>query len=320
MQTSRAERLRQEHGFTLVEVMVTTLILLTVSGIVMSGVLNMTQLNATVTNRSAMFAGVRNATALLEQEVGQAGRISLPAPVKIAVAAAAGANTVTLDSVAGIYVGESLIFGTGTTQESFSVTAIANKTLTLNDVFVNIHAANEPVTVQGAFWAGVVPSHKFDGTVDPDGSSGTVLKIFGDINSSGNMVYVEYTCDFAAAVLYRNQMAWDAAAKTKPTVDQILVENVQKNPADKNGVVPPCFTYQEQTIAKKVFVIGVAITLTVRSEDKDPITGQYQQESKALLNVSPRNVFNAWQLYSLLAYNRVQETPPVTAALFPQLP
>ncbi len=61
--------------------MVTTMIMLTVSGVVITGVLNMTELNNTVTNRSAMFAGVRNATALLQQEVGQAGRISLPAPV-----------------------------------------------------------------------------------------------------------------------------------------------------------------------------------------------------------------------------------------------
>ena len=43
----------------------------------------MTQLNNTVTNRSAMFAGVRNATALLQQEVGQAGRVTLPAAVTL---------------------------------------------------------------------------------------------------------------------------------------------------------------------------------------------------------------------------------------------
>ena len=53
---------------------------------------------------------------------------------------------------------------------------------------------------------------------------------------------------------------------------------------------------RKKTIANDVFVIGVAITLTVQSQDKDPITQEFQQESKALLNVSPRNVFNAWQL------------------------
>ena len=314
MTTRPASRLTSDAGFTLVEVMITTLILLTVSGVVINGVLNMTQVNATVTNRSAMFAGVRNATALLQQEVGQAGRISLPAPVKVAVNAAAGATTLTVDKPEDMFVGEYLVVGTGNTQETNAITQIAGQVLTFGTAFQNVHLQNEPVSVQGAFWAGVVPSHNADGTVFDDGSSDTVLKIFGDINGSGKMVYVEYTCDLNENVLYRNQMDFDAAVKSEPGVEEILVENVQANPDDA-----PCFTYQEETIANNVFVIGVAITLTVRSEEKDPITKKYQQESKALLNVSPRNVFNAWQMYSLLVENRVQPTPPATLQLFPKL-
>lgn len=314
MSTRPSPRLASDAGFTLVEVMVTTLILLTVSGVVITGVLNMTQVNTTVTNRSAMFAGVRNATALLQQEVGQAGRISLPAPVKVAVNAAAGATTVEVDTPEDMFVGEHLVIGTGNTQETVTITAIAGNVITFGTAFQNAHLQDEPVTVQGAFWAGVVPSHNADGTVFADGSSDTVLKIFGDINGSGKMVYVEYTCDLNENVLYRNQMDFDAGAKLVPGVEEILVENVQANPDNA-----PCFTYQEETIANNVFVIGVAITLTVQSEERDPITGEFQQESKALLNVSPRNVFNAWQMYSLLVENRVQPTPPATALLFPKL-
>jgi len=314
MNTRPASRLASDAGFTLVEVMVTTLILLTVSGVVINGVLNMTQLNATVTNRSAMFAGVRNATALLQQEVGQAGRISLPAPVKVAVNAAAGATTLTVDTAEDMFIGEYLVVGTGNSQETNAISGIAGQVLTFGTAFQNAHLQDEPVSVQGAFWAGVVPSHNADGTVFDDGSSDTVLKIFGDINGSGKMVYVEYACDLNENVLYRNQMDFDAAVKAEPGVEEILVENVQANPKNE-----PCFTYQEETIANNVFVIGVAITLTVRSEEKDPITKKYQQESKALLNVSPRNVFNAWQMYSLLVENRVQPTPPATLLLFPKL-
>jgi len=97
-----------------------------------------------------------------------------------------------------------------------------------------------------------------------------------------------------------------------PTVDQILVENVQSNPGNA-----ACFTYQTKTIGTTPFVIGVAITLTVQSQDKDPITQEFQKESKALLNVSPRNVFNAWQLASLDIGNRVQPTPAQVTALLP---
>ena len=314
MHTRPSPRLASDAGFTLVEVMVTTLILLTVSGVVINGVLNMTQLNKTVTNRSAMFAGVRNATALLQQEVGQAGRISLPAPVTVDANAAAGDSTLKVSSNEDMFVGEYLVIGTGDTEETIAISNIAGTDITFAETFEFKHDKFEPITVQGAFAAGVVPEHKPDlVTVEPNGSSGTVLKIFGDINGTGQMVYVEYTCDLNEHVLYRNQMDFEGA-KVAPGVEQILVENVQPNPDNA-----PCFTYQEEKILNNVFVIGVAITLTVQSEEKDPITKKYQKESKALLNVSPRNVFNAWQLYSLLVNNRVQPTPPKTALLFPAL-
>ena len=47
-----------------------------ISGTVMDGVLRLTRTNQTVANRSEMHAGVRNVTELLQQEVGQAGRIT----------------------------------------------------------------------------------------------------------------------------------------------------------------------------------------------------------------------------------------------------
>ena len=104
--------------------MVTTLILLTVSGVVINGVLNMTQLNSTVTNRSAMFAGVRNATALLQQEVGQAGRVSLPAPVtRDRRRGRRRHHASTVSSAEGMFVGEHLVIGTGGNEETVAVDA-----------------------------------------------------------------------------------------------------------------------------------------------------------------------------------------------------
>jgi len=303
-----------DSGFSLVEVMVTTLILTTVSAVTITGVLNLTQLNETVTNRTQMFAGVRNATALLEQEVGQAGRVVLPDPVFLAGAAAAGVSTVNVDpSTAGMFVGEQLVIGAGTVAETVTVTALTDDSITAT--FLNNHVANEPVMVQGGFSAGVVPPEDADGNADPNGSSGTVLKIFGDINGTGNMVYVEYTCDLDTGRLYRNQMAWNADAKAAPGVEQILVENIQPNP--KNT---PCFSYQTKVVNDDVFVIGVAITLTVESQEEDPITGEFQRESKALLNVAPRNVYNAWQLASLDIDNRVQPMPQEILDLLPAVP
>ena len=49
----------------------------------------------------------------------------------------------------------------------------------------------------------------------------------------------------------------------------------------------------------------------------DPVTKQFQLETKALLNVSPRNVFNVWELASIGLTNRVQPMPPSILVLLP---
>ncbi len=71
-------RLRSEAGFTLVEMLVATGLLLVISSIVTSALLQMTNHQQTIWNRTEMHSGVRGATELLQQEVGQAGRVTLP--------------------------------------------------------------------------------------------------------------------------------------------------------------------------------------------------------------------------------------------------
>ena len=140
----------------------------------------------------------------------------------------------------------------------------------------------------------------------PNGSTPNRLKIFGDIHDDGNMVYVEFWCDTANGRLYRNSMPISPPPANKPVpgVEQILIDNIEANP---DGT--PCFTYQTKTVTGTTFVVDVAITLTVRTQQRDKNTNDFQRETKALLNVSPRNVFNTWQMASLDIDNRVQPTP-----------
>jgi prepilin-type N-terminal cleavage/methylation domain-containing protein len=296
-----------EAGYTLIEMIVAMAILMVVTSVVMRGVADISQLNTTVTNRSDMFAAVRNASALLQQEVGQAGRVTLPGNVTLTGAVGAGFSSVAVSSTAAMFNGEFLDVGTGDNREVVAVT-VDTGAGTIGATFANAHAANEPVSVSGGFAAGVVPP-------GGNGSSGFVLKVFGDINGNGNMVYVEYTCDIGGGRLTRNSMAFNAGAKTAPGVEEILVDNLVANPGNA-----PCFTYQPKTVTGVTYIIGVAITLTVQSRERDPITGQFQRESKALLNVSPRNVFNVWQNASLGLNNRVQPTPASVTNLLPPLP
>lgn len=296
-------------GFTLIELMLSMTILLVVMAGVTEGVMRMSKGNRTVANRAGMHAGVRNATELLQQEVGQAGRIALPGTVTTSAAVAPGVATVTLASTAagattsGMFVGERLAVDLGDLKEVVTVTAINGNQITAT--FANAHAAGVRVNPTGGFASGVVP------TTMADGSTGTVLKILGDINDDGNMVYVEYRCDFDAGLLYRNSMAFDAGLKPAVTVEQVLLDNIEPNPGDD----PDCFQYQEKTVVGATYVIGVAITLTVRTANADATSLLRQRETKALLNVSPRNVFNVWQMASLNQSEYVQPMPPATAAL-----
>jgi hypothetical protein len=301
-----------EEGFSIVEAMIATTVLMVVCGTVMQGVLGLTDVSRLVTNRTDMHNGVRNATELLTQEVGQAGRISLPGPVSLVAAGVEGDGTITVTSTAGMFVGEKLQIGSDNEQETVTVGAINGPAITLAAAVPAglryAHAAATPVTAPGGFAAGVVP------TGTPNGSTPNRLKIFGDVHDDGNMVYVEYWCDTANGRLYRNSMPISPPPANKPVpgVEQILIDNIEANP---DGT--PCFTYQTKTVTGTTFVVDVAITLTVRTQQRDKNTNDFQRETKALLNVSPRNVFNTWQMASLDIDNRVQPTPGSVTGLLP---
>ena len=90
-------------------------------------------------------------------------------------------------------------------------------------------------------------------------------------------------------------MAWTAG--TKPAVSAVAGPAEQRHRESRTAT--PCFTYQTAVVGGNVYVTDVAITLTVQTQLMDPVTKQYQTQTKALLNVSPRNMFNAWQMASL---------------------
>lgn len=320
-----------ESGFSLIELTVSTGVLLVVSSIVISALLQMTNSQTTIWNRTEMHSGIRGATELLQQEVGQAGRINTPVDVSLGVAVAAAAScnqefpttnavTVAVSSATGLYASagppaayEILTTLDGDSQESIKIAAF-NATATpptITACFTKAHAVGTMLVPMGAFATGIIPP---TGVVN--GSSATVLKLYGDINGDGNMVYVEYTCDTTARNLYRNVMAYNAGSKPAVTNSQILLSNIIPTPGGT-----PCFTYQTTSMTVQgtpfTFVLDVAVTLTVETQQRDPVTKQFQTETKALLNVSPRNVYNAWMLASIGYTDRIQSTPATITGLLP---
>jgi prepilin-type N-terminal cleavage/methylation domain-containing protein len=334
---------RSQDGFSLAELMISMAIMLLIAGGATTALLKMTSAQATIWNRTQMHSGIRGATEVLQQEVGQAGRIALPS-VRASIAAdvTAGASMTvgmiqcptttacTTASVDGMFVGQKLVVDGTTSQETIVLTAVDTSANTITATFAHDHVAGAPARALGAFSSGVVPP-AVSPTSFTNGSTGTVLKLFGDINADGQMVYIEYKCDIPGPVggvqapgyLYRNSMAWNATGGSpEPVASQILLSNIMPNP-DASA----CFTYQTVGLTidhdglsgtapvMTYFVTDVAITLTVQTQLIDPVTKRFQTETKALLNVSPRNVFNAWTVASLGLTERIQVTPPSVLAL-----
>lgn len=301
----------RERGYTILELLISMGILVTISGFMMHGFVDMNRLNQEQSNRAEMHAAIRNVTALLQQEVGQAGRLAFPAPVTLSAAVTPSATPTwaSVTSAAGMFAGMRLVVGQGATQELVTLNSVNTGTGQIQAIFGFAHASGARVDPAAGFGSGVIP------TTNPNGSTATVLKIVGDINGDGNLVYVEYTCSLAQNRLYRNMMPFDAATKPAVTVEQVLLDNLMPNPPDPGGTVPPCFSYQEHTISGRTYVVNVAIMMTVRTQDRNPITGDFEVVTKALLNVAPRNVFHTWQMESLGYANRIQPLPATVVNL-----
>lgn len=304
---------KRQNGFTLIEMMTSLAIFLIVSSVVVSGMVQMTKMQGTVGNRTEMHTSVRSATELLQQEIGQAGRISLPAavlPVTMTgpVIPGVAAQTLVASSTVNMYPTMLLDVDAGQNFEVVTLTAVAPGSITA--VFSKPHAAGQiPLQVSGAFGTGIVPPSFTSGA--HTGSTGTELKLYGDINGDGNIMYVDYVCNqgtkTAPGYLYRNETANAVVLGTLPVAvnaSMYLLNNVVQNPNNA-----PCFTYQVQTIGGVDFVTDVAVTLTVQTQMIDPQTHDYQTETKALLNITPRNVFYVWEATSLGEVPRNQQMP-----------
>src|SRR4029079_1531160 len=133
------------------------------------------------------------------------------------------------NATAGMFLGEKLVIGYGSTIETGTLTAAPARTQ-ITATFANAHAQNDPVLALGAFGTGIVPPLASPSTYAPNGTTFTyangstdpVWKMYGDITANGSMVYIEYTCDGATSHnLYRNMMAWDATSKPAVSASQI---------------------------------------------------------------------------------------------------
>jgi len=170
-----------QSGFTVLELLVSMAILLILSATALGSLLSLTKTSGTISNRTEMHAAVRNATELLQQEVGQAGRVTFP--FGITLASTVDSTTFTASSTMGLYAGEYLTIDTGgdtncstgceetvmigavnTATNQISVQTSAAITKAHRDLWYT-HAAGAPLSVVGGFAHGVVPTTVTNGPV-----------------------------------------------------------------------------------------------------------------------------------------------------------
>src|SRR4051812_18137328 len=149
-------------------------------GVVMNGLLQTSRAEGTIQNRTEMHSSVRSATEIMQQEIGQAGRIAFPSGTTYTLAAAIPiasvglSTTVTVNSSTtsfeGFYTNEQVIVDAGQNQETVTITNWNSVTHQMTAIFNNVpspltansHASAVPVTVAGTFASGVIPTTKTD--------------------------------------------------------------------------------------------------------------------------------------------------------------
>ena len=179
-------RLSSASGFSLIELLVATTLFLVVSTVVTTALMQMTNSQKTIWNRTEMHSGVRGATELLQQEVGQAGRVALPTAVTLQCdhlgrLAVLDAVTATVNSTSGMFIGEKLTTFDGDSQETVAITSITSATQ-FTACFTKSHAATTTLVTMGGFATGIIPANM------TNGSTANTLKLYGDINGDGDMV------------------------------------------------------------------------------------------------------------------------------------
>lgn len=284
-------------GFSILEMLVCTTVLVVIASVALTILGYSVKTYQSQQMEADMHAGLRSTLALMAQEIGQAGSIGSSAKtLNAAVTGSATAQTVTLNSVANVFVGEKITVDTGSAQELVQVTALPGSNQ-VTGIFKKNHASGAPVIAQGVFPQGILSS-----------STATSLKFFGDINADGSLAYVQYDFDSEAGTLTRS-ITTLAPGVTTRNASETLLTNLVANPDGS-----PFFQYGSAANVTVdgttyTFIPSVAVSLTIQTSQPNPQTGAFVTMNKSFANFACRNI--------LAGLTLAQSNPPVTERFQP---
>jgi prepilin-type N-terminal cleavage/methylation domain-containing protein len=291
---------RNSRGFTLLEMLISMAIFLIISGAVLAGMSGL-QANFRKTEiRTTMQQRMRGAMELMAQEIGQAGLqastiegdnvvTTAGSPYQITSAVTTtGLQTVTLNTLSGVYVGQWLQVDGGSNQDAIQITAKNTSNNQITAIFGTTHAVNTPAYPMGVFPHGVV--------IEQTNSS--KLSIFGDINGSGNGLYaVEYLCptSFPGSLtrIEWNLLSTPLTATAYPLIDNVTACSFIWNTS------PDTVTLPNGAGANVTYSMITQVGFTITVTENPTVSGSNQTISitKSYSNIQPRNIIAADNIY-----------------------
>jgi len=286
-----AMRHKREDGFSLLEMMVAILILVPIMSAAVS--LFSVGVDQHGSEQSSIEANqeARSALDMMTMEIAQAGShgdrsTTLTSPI----AATSSVQTVPVASAAGLYTGDYLDVDTGASRESVKITAVSDNAI--SGVFRTAHASGAPIRLFALpYVEGVIPP----AGLGPNSSVAvSSLRFFGDINSDGNLYYVEYQYDSNSGRILRSMTPITQTAKNSATS---LLHNISPNSAQ--------FVLNTDALG---VITSIAVSMTVENTWK---SGSKYQQTELSSRVSiPSAVAGSALLSENRTYGGINRLPP----------
>ena len=290
------DRIRQEDGFSLAELLISVVILLPVMGAALSlfsvGINQHESEQTSIDTSQEARAGLE----MMASEIAQAGsHRDLATTTTSTIAASPNAQSVVLGSAAGFTVGDYVEIDTGANLETVELASVTGNSI--SGIFRTSHANGVPVRLFAMpYTAGVIPP---PGLGLSSSANVTRLRFFGDIYGTGELSYVEYAYDAA-----NNQITRSMTPITQGSKNPALpfIRNVRPNSVQ--------FTLFTDSMG---FVTAVDLSLGVQNT-----WGTGKNHEKQKINLSSRTVIpcavvGSTLLNEIQIYGGLNNLPPTPA-------
>ena len=202
-----------EHGFSLVELLVASLVLLALLGGIATLFVSGINYYGGEQRTAQMNGEARTALDIMAMEIAQAGaRSDFNTTINAAMVGSAASQDVFVTSSTGFQPGDSVTVDAGVDQETVQLTAVGAGSV--SGIFLKSHAPDAPIRFYAMpYITGIVPPA---GLAPNTSMPTTALSFYGDFYGDGNVYYVEYSYDSANSQITKSITPLSQASENTP--------------------------------------------------------------------------------------------------------